>query len=79
MFSTTWSHIGDNANNEGNTLTRSLSRNISTWPHLTIFLVKSNRGLDGSHVVNFSYLEVYNETMRDLFSLGRLLVHRKDD
>ncbi|XP_031091346.1 kinesin-like protein KIN-8A isoform X2 [Ipomoea triloba] len=33
---------------------------------------------DGNHVVHLSYLEVYNETVRDLLSPGRPLVLRED-
>ncbi|VFQ67052.1 unnamed protein product [Cuscuta campestris] len=33
---------------------------------------------DGNHVVRLSYLEVYNETVRDLLSPGRPLVLRED-
>ncbi|XP_061365213.1 kinesin-like protein KIN-8A [Gastrolobium bilobum] len=36
------------------------------------------RSFDGSHVVHLSYLEVYNETVRDLLSPGRPLVLRED-
>ncbi|TKY54958.1 Kinesin protein KIF19 [Spatholobus suberectus] len=36
------------------------------------------RSCDGSHVVHLSYLEVYNETVRDLLSPGRPLVLRED-
>lgn len=33
---------------------------------------------DGNHAVHLSYLEVYNETVRDLLSPGRPLVLRED-
>ncbi|XP_047313170.1 kinesin-like protein KIN-8A [Impatiens glandulifera] len=33
---------------------------------------------DGDHVVHLSYLEVYNETVRDLLSPGRALLLRED-
>ncbi|KAK3040198.1 hypothetical protein RJ639_028910, partial [Escallonia herrerae] len=36
------------------------------------------RSYDGNHVVHLSYLEVYNETVRDLLSPGRPLVLRED-
>ncbi|XP_059644835.1 kinesin-like protein KIN-8A [Cornus florida] len=36
------------------------------------------RSCDGNHVVHLSYLEVYNETVRDLLSPGRSLVLRED-
>ncbi|CAK9139309.1 unnamed protein product [Ilex paraguariensis] len=36
------------------------------------------RSFDGNHVVHLSYLEVYNETVRDLISPGRPLVLRED-
>ncbi|GAU19026.1 hypothetical protein TSUD_193640 [Trifolium subterraneum] len=36
------------------------------------------RSCDGSHVVHLSYLEVYNETVRDLICPGRPLVLRED-
>ncbi|KZV21715.1 hypothetical protein F511_02873 [Dorcoceras hygrometricum] len=36
------------------------------------------RSFDGHHEVNLSYLEVYNETVRDLLSPGRPLVLRED-
>ncbi|KAH7858470.1 hypothetical protein Vadar_024165 [Vaccinium darrowii] len=36
------------------------------------------RSCDGNHVVHLSYLEVYNETVRDLLSPGRPLVLRED-
>ncbi|KAM0945861.1 putative plus-end-directed kinesin ATPase [Dioscorea sansibarensis] len=36
------------------------------------------RSYDGNHLVHLSYLEVYNETVRDLLSPGRPLVLRED-
>ncbi|KAG9144640.1 hypothetical protein Leryth_020246 [Lithospermum erythrorhizon] len=36
------------------------------------------RSIDGDHVVHLSYLEVYNETVRDLLAPGRPLVLRED-
>ncbi|KAK9008798.1 hypothetical protein V6N11_080276 [Hibiscus sabdariffa] len=36
------------------------------------------RSFDGNHAVHLSYLEVYNETVRDLLSPGRPLVLRED-
>ncbi|KAK7304204.1 hypothetical protein RJT34_15324 [Clitoria ternatea] len=36
------------------------------------------RSCDGNHAVHLSYLEVYNETVRDLLSPGRPLVLRED-
>ncbi|KAF7806316.1 kinesin-like protein KIN-8A isoform X2 [Senna tora] len=36
------------------------------------------RSFDGNHEVHLSYLEVYNETVRDLLSPGRPLVLRED-
>ncbi|CAI9113464.1 OLC1v1014070C2 [Oldenlandia corymbosa var. corymbosa] len=36
------------------------------------------RSFEGNHVVQLSYLEVYNETVRDLLSPGRPLVLRED-
>ncbi|GAA0141699.1 microtubule binding motor protein [Lithospermum erythrorhizon] len=36
------------------------------------------RSFDGNHVVHLSYLEVYNESVRDLLSPGRPLVLRED-
>ncbi|KAL9674012.1 hypothetical protein QQ045_030276 [Rhodiola kirilowii] len=36
------------------------------------------RSYDGNHVVQLSYLEVYNETVRDLLAPGRPLVLRED-
>ncbi|KAA8542315.1 hypothetical protein F0562_023549 [Nyssa sinensis] len=36
------------------------------------------RSFDGNHVVHLSYLEVYNETVKDLLSPGRPLVLRED-
>jgi kinesin family protein 18/19 len=37
-----------------------------------------HRSSDGNHTVHLSYLEVYNETVRDLLSPGRPLVLRED-
>ncbi|GMI78233.1 hypothetical protein like AT1G18550 [Hibiscus trionum] len=37
-----------------------------------------HRSFDGNHAVHLSYLEVYNETIRDLLSPGRPLVLRED-
>ncbi|XP_059644079.1 kinesin-like protein KIN-8A [Cornus florida] len=37
-----------------------------------------HRSCDGNHAVHLSYLEVYNETVRDLLSPGRPLVLRED-
>lgn len=36
------------------------------------------RSCDGNHAVHLSYLEVYNETVRDLISPGRPLILRED-
>ncbi|KVH98473.1 hypothetical protein Ccrd_023323 [Cynara cardunculus var. scolymus] len=36
------------------------------------------RSWDGNHIVHLSYLEVYNETVRDLLSPGRPLLLRED-
>ncbi|KAL3512310.1 hypothetical protein ACH5RR_025027 [Cinchona calisaya] len=36
------------------------------------------RSFDGNHLVHLSYLEVYNETVRDLLSPGRPLILRED-
>ncbi|KAK9073270.1 hypothetical protein SSX86_007594 [Deinandra increscens subsp. villosa] len=36
------------------------------------------RSFDGNHAVHLSYLEVYNETVRDLLSPGRPLILRED-
>lgn len=36
------------------------------------------RSYDGDHSIQLSYLEVYNETVRDLLSPGRPLVLRED-
>ncbi|KAG9160749.1 hypothetical protein Leryth_021917 [Lithospermum erythrorhizon] len=38
----------------------------------------TQRSFDGDHVVHLSYLEVYNETVRDLLAPGRPLVLRED-
>ncbi|XP_039119361.1 LOW QUALITY PROTEIN: kinesin-like protein KIN-8A [Dioscorea cayenensis subsp. rotundata] len=44
-----------------------------------LFFQKSGKGsYDGNHLVHLSYLEVYNETVRDLLSPGRPLVLRED-
>ncbi|MQL82831.1 hypothetical protein Taro_015301 [Colocasia esculenta] len=43
-----------------------------------LFLKIRQRSFDGNHVVHLSYLEVYNETVRDLLSPGRPLVLRED-
>lgn len=43
-----------------------------------LFYKVRQRSCDGSHVVHLSYLEVYNETVRDLLSPGRPLVLRED-
>ncbi|KAL2935454.1 Kinesin-like protein KIN-8A [Bienertia sinuspersici] len=43
-----------------------------------LFTKIRQRSLDGNHVVHLSYLEVYNETVRDLLSPGRPLVLRED-
>ncbi|KAL1197321.1 Kinesin-like protein KIN-8A [Cardamine amara subsp. amara] len=43
-----------------------------------LFAKVRQRSLDGNHVVHLSYLEVYNETVRDLLSPGRPLVLRED-
>ncbi|XP_020225594.1 kinesin-like protein KIN-8A [Cajanus cajan] len=43
-----------------------------------VFSKIRQRSCDGSHVVHLSYLEVYNETVRDLLSPGRPLVLRED-
>ncbi|KAI5402157.1 hypothetical protein KIW84_066565 [Lathyrus oleraceus] len=51
-------------------------------PGVTVFAIKvlfskiRTRSYDGHHVVHLSYLEVYNETVRDLISPGRPLVLR---
>ncbi|XP_004301084.1 PREDICTED: kinesin-like protein KIF19 [Fragaria vesca subsp. vesca] len=43
-----------------------------------VFTKIRQRSWDGNHVVHLSYLEVYNETVRDLLSPGRPLVLRED-
>ncbi|KAH9320429.1 hypothetical protein KI387_015068, partial [Taxus chinensis] len=43
-----------------------------------LFMKLRQRSCDGHHVVRLSYLEVYNETVRDLLSPGRPLVLRED-
>lgn len=43
-----------------------------------LFTKVRQRSCDGNHVVHLSYLEVYNETVRDLLSPGRPLVLRED-
>ncbi|KAL8130274.1 hypothetical protein V2J09_019429 [Rumex salicifolius] len=43
-----------------------------------LFTKIRQRSVDGNHVVHLSYLEVYNETVRDLLSPGRPLVLRED-
>ncbi|XP_050377489.1 kinesin-like protein KIN-8A isoform X2 [Argentina anserina] len=43
-----------------------------------VFTKLRQRSCDGNHVVHLSYLEVYNETVRDLLSPGRPLVLRED-
>ncbi|XP_010539991.1 PREDICTED: kinesin-like protein KIN-8A [Tarenaya hassleriana] len=43
-----------------------------------LFAKVRQRSVDGNHVVHLSYLEVYNETVRDLLSPGRPLVLRED-
>ncbi|XP_021286238.1 kinesin-like protein KIN-8A isoform X2 [Herrania umbratica] len=43
-----------------------------------LFTKIRQRSCDGNHVVHLSYLEVYNETVRDLLSPGRPLVLRED-
>lgn len=43
-----------------------------------LFAKIKQRSKDGDHVVRLSYLEVYNETVRDLLSPGRPLVLRED-
>lgn len=43
-----------------------------------LFTKIRQRSFDGNHVVHLSYLEVYNETIRDLLSPGRPLVLRED-
>ncbi|XP_065860668.1 kinesin-like protein KIN-8A [Euphorbia lathyris] len=43
-----------------------------------LFSKVRQRSFDGNHVVHLCYLEVYNETVRDLLSPGRPLVLRED-
>ncbi|KAK7388795.1 hypothetical protein VNO78_23622 [Psophocarpus tetragonolobus] len=43
-----------------------------------VFRKIRQKSCDGNHVVHLSYLEVYNETVRDLLSPGRPLVLRED-
>ncbi|XP_038680392.1 kinesin-like protein KIN-8A [Tripterygium wilfordii] len=43
-----------------------------------LFTKIRQRSCDGNHVVHLSYLEVYNETIRDLLSPGRPLLLRED-
>ncbi|KAJ1394711.1 P-loop containing nucleoside triphosphate hydrolase [Sesbania bispinosa] len=43
-----------------------------------LFTKIRQRSFDGSHVVHLSYLEVYNETVRDLLCPGRPLILRED-
>lgn len=43
-----------------------------------LFTKVRQRSYDGNQVVHLSYLEVYNETVRDLLSPGRPLVLRED-
>ncbi|KAI7727538.1 hypothetical protein M8C21_003842, partial [Ambrosia artemisiifolia] len=43
-----------------------------------LFAKVRKRSCDGNHVVHLSYLEVYNETVRDLLSPGRPLILRED-
>ncbi|KAL6319439.1 hypothetical protein AAG906_014114 [Vitis piasezkii] len=43
-----------------------------------LFTKIRQRSCDGNHVVHLSYLEVYNETVRDLLAPGRPLVLRED-
>lgn len=43
-----------------------------------LFTKIRQRSCDGNHVVHLSYLEVYNESVRDLLSPGRPLVLRED-
>ncbi|KAK6921098.1 Kinesin motor domain, partial [Dillenia turbinata] len=43
-----------------------------------LFAKIRQKSFDGNHVVHLSYLEVYNETIRDLLSPGRPLVLRED-
>ncbi|KAK9665246.1 hypothetical protein RND81_14G100100 [Saponaria officinalis] len=43
-----------------------------------LFTKIRQRSFEGKHMVHLSYLEVYNETVRDLLSPGRPLVLRED-
>ncbi|XP_022135527.1 kinesin-like protein KIN-8A isoform X2 [Momordica charantia] len=43
-----------------------------------LFTKIRQRSCDGNHAVHLSYIEVYNETVRDLLSPGRPLVLRED-
>ncbi|KAK9669053.1 hypothetical protein RND81_13G105900 [Saponaria officinalis] len=43
-----------------------------------LFTKIRRRSFEGKHMVHLSYLEVYNETVRDLLSPGRPLVLRED-
>lgn len=43
-----------------------------------LFTKIRQRSCDGNHTVHLSYIEVYNETVRDLLSPGRPLVLRED-
>jgi hypothetical protein len=43
-----------------------------------LFAKLKQRSPEGEHVVRLSYLEVYNESVRDLLSPGRPLVLRED-
>ncbi|KAK4768142.1 hypothetical protein SAY87_003283 [Trapa incisa] len=43
-----------------------------------LFTKVRQRSCDGNHAVHLSYLEVYNETVKDLLSPGRPLVLRED-
>ena len=43
-----------------------------------LFTKIRQRSCDGNHRVHLSYIEVYNETVRDLLSPGRPLVLRQD-
>ncbi len=43
-----------------------------------LFTKVRQRSHDGNHSIQLSYLEVYNETVRDLLSPGRPLLLRED-